>query len=1096
MHRHLSAFLLVTLLSVLTLSAQSRVTVHLQQVPLHEVFSAIEAQTSYPFFYNSNEINTQAVVSLSADNITIQEAIARVLPGVDCSVEGGRIVLTRKSGQNPSAASPKETMLRGTVRDAGGQPLAGASVVLTASGRKYGVTADLDGGFELKLPAAAKPGDLITFSFMGFVEKTLPVSAGPVFQVVLQEDNDVLSESVVVGYGIQRKVDLTGSVSSVKDEDLVKRPVMRATTALQGLAAGVTVTQTSGQPGSDGSTIRIHGIGTLNDSDPLVLIDGVSGSLDAVNPNDIESISILKDAASSAIYGSRAANGVILVTTKGGTSDRITTTYNGYMGVQRAVALPEFTSNYDYMLGMNQAYANVGMTPLYSESYLNDWLRYRKVDPDHYPDLDWQDAFLDGSGFTQNHYLSVRGGSSRFSAFASVAYQSQAGIFSGYDSNRISTRANVTAKVTGYLDFSLLLDGRRSETNAPTYGESFILGYINRIPGLYTLVLSDGRYGAGYNNRNPLALSRLGGNTGSTTDAFRGTVTASFHPLKSLRFDLKFTPSLSNTYKKVSKITVDFYSPDQVTPIASAPATSSLSQSDSKTTQTTLQALVNFRKRFGEKHEFSALGGYEQFHYETQSIGLSREGFTLPQYQVINAGSTLKMNNEGTASEWALVSFFGRVNYSYADRYLAEVNFRADGSSRFSQGHKWGYFPSFSLGWRISEEPFFPAKKVVNNLKLRASWGRLGNQSIGTYPAYETITLNSVYAFNSVPADGGYQSAFANEGITWETTENWNAGVDFAFFSNRLSGSFDFYHKKTYDILLQLPIQDISGLKAPYQNAGVVQNNGWDFEIGYKGGIRDFRYDVSFNLSDVYNRILDLKGMDPIRSGYTIKTVGSPINSLYGYKADGLYRSDEDLFSGPDQTYFGTYGNGDIRYVNMSDEDGTTNVINAFDRTILGNQIPRLNYGMNISASWNGFDASLFLQGTGKRDIILTGDCVWALYNGGKMQTWMADNWTPDNPDASYPRLIAASSHNNFQYSSFWVYNAAFLRLKTVQLGYTVPAKLTRSVKIESLRFYLTADNPLTLSGLPKGWDPEMGSGGADIYPLIKTFLGGIQISF
>lgn len=1088
--------ILVLLLGVLTLSAQPKVSVHLQQVPLQEVFSAIEAQTNYPFFYNSNEINTSTPVSLNVDQVTIREAIAKVLPGVDCSVEGGRIVLTRKNAQGPSAASTRETVLRGTVRDADGQPLTGASVVLTSAGEKYGVTADLDGRFELKLAAAPKPGDPVCFSYMGFVEKTLPVEAGPVFDIVLQEDNDILSESVVVGYGIQRKVNLTGSVSSVKDDDLVRRPVMRATTALQGLAAGVTVTQSSGQPGSDGATIRIHGIGTLNDSNPLVLIDGVSGNLDAVNPNDIESISILKDAASAAIYGSRAANGVVLVTTKGGAADRITTTYNGYVGVQRAVALPEFTSNYDYMLGMNRAYDNVGMTPLYSESYLNDWLRYKRVDPDHYPDLDWQDAFLDGSGLTQNHYFSVRGGGSRFRAFASVAYQTQAGIFSGYDSDRISARANVTTQVTDYLDFSLLLDGRRSRTNAPTYGESFILGYINRIPGLYTLVLSDGRYGAGYNNRNPLALSRLGGNSGSTTDAFRGTVSASFHPLKSLRFDLKFTPSLSNTYKKVSKTTVDFYSPDQEAPIASAPATSSLSQTDAKTTQTTLQALVNYQKRFGKKHDFSALGGYEQFHYQTQSIGLSREGFTLPEYQVMDAGSTLKMDNEGTASEWALVSFFGRLNYSYAERYLAEVNFRADGSSRFSPGHKWGFFPSFSLGWRISEEPFFQGNKLISNLKLRASWGRLGNQSIGTYPAYETIALNSVYAFNSLPADGGYQSAFANEGITWETTENWNAGLDFAFFSNRLSGSFDFYHKKTYDILLQLPIQDISGLKAPYQNAGTVQNNGWDFEIAYKGGVRDFRYDVSFNLSDVYNKILDLKGMDPIRSGYTIKTVGQPINALYGYKADGLYRNSDDLYGGPDQTYFGSYGLGDIRYVNMTDEDKTVNVINAYDRTVLGNQIPRLNYGLTLSAGWKGFDASVFLQGTGKRDIILTGDCVWALYNGGKMQTWMTDNWTPDNPDASYPRLIAASSHNNFQYSSFWVYNAAFLRVKTVQLGYTVPEKATRAVRIETLRFYLTADNLLTLSGLPKGWDPEMGSGGADIYPLIKTFLGGIQITF
>ena len=1096
MQRHVSAIILAILFSILPLAAQPKVSVHLKQVPLREVFSAIEAQTDYSFFYNSNEINASTQVSLDVDDASIQEAVGKVLPGVDCAVGSGRVVLTRRPQAQGDTQVKRGAQLRGVVRDADRQPLPGASVVVVSEGKTYGAITDLDGNFELRMPVAPKPRDPITFSFIGFVDETREVGSASFFDITLQEDNDVLNEVVVVGYGIQRKVDLTGSVSSVKDEDIARRPVMRATTALQGLAAGVTVTQTSGQPGSDGSTIRIHGIGTLNDSDPLVLVDGVYGSLDAINPNDIESISVLKDAASAAIYGSRAANGVILVTTKRGTSDRITATYNGYTGFQRATALPEFASNYDYMVSMNRAYENVGQSPLYTEAYLQDWLRYRAVDPDHYPDIDWQDLLMNGSGFTQNHHASIRGGSQRVQAFASFSYQSQDGIFDHYNTDRYSARANISMEISKHLSASINLDGRRASTQTPTYGKSFALGYINRVPGIYTCILSDGRYGTGFNNRNPLALMMEGGNTNSTTDAFKGSFNLTFKPFKGFAVDFAFTPSLSNTYKKVTKKTVDFYDPDRVEPAASAPAQNSLSQSDSKTTQVTTQIIARYNTKVAKVHDISLMGGYEQFTYDTQSISLSREGFVLPQYEVIDTGSTSALENGGTASAWALLSFFGRMNYAYKDRYLVEANFRADASSRFAKGHRWGRFPSVSLGWRMSEESFMQGIKWLTNLKLRASFGTLGNQSIGTYPAYATITLAPVYSFGNTFTDGGYQASFGNPLISWETSHNWNFGLDASVFDNKLSVSFDYYIKNTDGILLRLPLPGTAGLAVPYQNAGKVRNKGWDLELTYKGHVSDFHYSASFNLSDVHNEVVDLKGAGPIISGYEIIDEGYPIKSLYGYKADGLYRSDEEVLNGPDQSYFKSYGKGDIRYVNITDEDGTTNTINAYDRTVIGNQIPRLTYGLNLCADWKGFDMSLMLQGIGKRDIILTNDCVWALYNAGKMQTWMLDNWTEDNPRASYPRLISGSEHNNFNYSSFWVYNAAFCRLKTLQLGYTLPAGLVEKVSLKNVRFYVTGDNLFTWTGLPKGWDPEMGSGAADIYPLVKTYLFGVQVTF
>ncbi|MGM9738765.1 MAG: SusC/RagA family TonB-linked outer membrane protein [Candidatus Cryptobacteroides sp.] len=1097
--------LAVLLLSVLIichipLSAQvPRASVHKENVPVKEILKTIEKATDYVFFWNAADFDASRKVSVNMENTPVTDIISTILPGFECRIDKGKIILVKAAGKNDAyqKSSPvrKPVTLKGRILDDEQAPLPGAAVVVRLDGRSYGTTADVDGNFILDLPSEPEIGCPVTASFIGYLDKTASYNGSNTFEFILRQDEELLSESVVVGYGRQEKINLTGSVAAISSDNLTRRPVMRATASLAGLASGVSVTQTSGQPGSDGATVRIRGIGTLNNSAPLVLIDGISGQLDGINPNDIESISILKDAASSAIYGSRAANGVILVTTKEGTQDRISVTYNGYAGFQSPTALPDFVSNYEYMENINKAYANEGKAPLYSEQYIADWLRYRKIDPDHYPDNDWQKLLMTGSGFTQNHHISVSAGSKHFKGFASFAYQSQDGIMENFSANRYSLRSNISADVTKWLTAGLLVDGRRSTTESPSY-QSNMKSAINRIPGIYTCILTDGRWGTGYNQRNALALGMDGGLTTAVSDNLRATFSVGFKPVKGLDIDFKWTPNLTNSYKKVMRKTVAMYEPDLESPAAEAPALSSLSQSDDKTTMTTLQVIANYSKEFRRGHKLNILAGYEQIDYQTKGISLAREGFILPEYEVMDAGSAENMSNGGDASSWALLSGFARVNWSYRSRYLLEANVRADGSSRFAKGNRYGVFPSFSAGWRISEEPFLRNAGWLNNLKIRVSWGLLGNQEIGTYPAYATIKFNPSYAFGGKPADGGYQTAYANSGISWESSETVDAGIDLSLFGNKLTASFDWYRKNTTDILLKLPIPNITGLTEPYQNAGVVRNTGWDLEIGHKNSVKDFSYSISFNLSDVYNKVIDLKGAGPIISGYTVIDEGYPINSLYGYKSDGLFRNRVELINHPSQKYFGNYSLGDIRYVNVSDEDGTENVINAYDRTIIGNQIPRLIFGLNFSAEWKWFDLSLMFQGIGKRDIILTGDAVWALYNGGKMQTWMKDNWSVDNPDASYPRLIASSSHNNYQYSDFWVYNAAFLRLKTAQLGFSFPEKWVSRMRISNLRIYVTGDNILTLSSLPKGWDPEMGSGAADIYPLTKTWLFGLQLTF
>lgn len=964
--------------------------------------------------------------------------------------------------------------------------LTGVNVVV--KGTTIGTITDIDGAFTLDIKEADA---VLVFSYLGYETLELRVPASGTMYVKIKESLTDLDEVVVVGYGTQKKVNLTGSVSIMKNEDLARRPVMRATSALQGLAAGVSVVQNSGQPGSDGATIRIRGVGTLNNSEALVLIDGIQGSLDGVDPNDIESISILKDAASSAIYGSRAANGVILVTTKQSAQEKITTTYNGFVGVQRFTDTPEFVDGYTYMKGMNEAYKNLSMTPLYTESYLNSYLRYKDIDPDTYPDTDWQKEVYTGSGLTQKHHISVSGGK-RISTLASIAYQDQKGLIENFRSQRYSLRLNMKMDIRKNVQAALLFEGRHSLIDAPTSASS-IKSNVNRIPPIYPSVLSDGRWGVGWNGGNPTAQIQEGGNTANEYNYIKSTFQLNYQPIKGADVELSFTPKFNDNFRKAFSSSIQTFNPGIEVPAYTSPAVSSLRVSDFRTKENTLRLLGRYEKSLGN-HSLGGMAGYEQIIYRYDEFSARREGFPLSYYQELDAGSSEVWSNSGTAEEWALLSYFGRLNYGYKDRYLLEANVRVDGSSRFAKGNRWGTFPSFSAAWRISEEAFMEDIDWLTNLKLRASWGELGNQEIGTYPAYASMALGPSFIFGDKVADGAVQKAYANENISWETSQTTDFGVDASFLKNKLNISFDYYIRNTYDILLKLPITDITGMSEPYQNAGQVENKGWDLEISHNNKVGDFSYQIGFNLSDVHNKVIDLKGAGPIRSGYNLIEEGYPINSIYGYQALGIFQSDDQINSSPLQS-FGSYAPGDIIYANINDDEND-NIVDQYDRTAIGNQIPRFNYGFNFSAQYKDFDANIFLQGVGKKDVIFTGDAVWALYNAGKMQKWHTDYWTEDNPNAAYPRLIAASGHNNFQNSTFWMYSAAYLRIKTLQFGYTLPKKVVDKANIDKLRFFVTGDNVFTFDRMPPGWDPERPSGDAEIYPIAGTFLFGVELKF
>lgn len=980
-------------------------------------------------------------------------------------------------------AQAQDREVTGIVSDANGMPIPGVTV--QEKGTSNGTVTDFDGGFSFSV--SDENNTILVFSFLGYRAQEIPIASQSEFEVIMEEDLESLDEVVVVGYGTQRKANLTGSVSAVSGEDIAQRPVMRASAALQGHAPGVTVTQRSGQPGADDGTIRIRGIGTLGNSNPLVLIDGIEGSLDGVNPNDIENITVLKDAASASIYGSRAANGVILVQTKKGGDEKLTLQYNNYIGWQEFTDLPNYADGYTYMNKLNEAYRNMGRTPLYSEEYLSEYQENKNIDPDYYPDTNWQREVYSGSGAIQSHFLSVRGGE-KVNVAASLGYQDQEGVIPSFGSERYTFRLNATMDILDNLQGTILSSVRRSIQSSPGHSSSGIINSVNRFSPIYAAQFTDGRYGATSTGSNPLALIEEGGFGRNTYDNFRATFQVNYQPFEGADLELNFTPHHNSSDGKRFINAVSTFEVDREEPAFTVPARADLTRSSTKSLETTLRMLARYNKSLNN-HNFKLLAGFEQIESTYETFNASREGFEFPQYPVLDAGSIEYMRNGGSGSEWALRSFFGRINYDFSGKYLFEANLRRDGSSRFAEGQKWGLFPSFSAGWRISEEEFLRDVNWLSDLKVRASWGELGNQLIGNYPFASSISLGINYAPGGLPATGAAQVNMANSLISWETTTSSNIGIDLGLFNNRLNLAFDYFKRNTTDILLDLPIPGIIGLARPTQNAGEVENTGWDLSLNYRKAEGEFNYNVGFNLSDVRNEIVDLKDAGPFISTYTINQVGSPINALYGYQSLGLFRSQEEVDASPVQ--IGDYGPGDIKYADI-DGDGD---IDEEDRTEIGSSIPRYTFGLNFNASYKNFDFSFLVQGVGKADVLLRRDAGWAFYNSGKISSWQLDSWTPENTDATYPRLIADRSHNNFEDSSFWVYDAAYARLKNLTIGYSLPSSLISRLPIANLRIYASGDNLFTIHDLPDGWDPERPNGDATTYPITSTYTIGVNIT-
>ena len=1087
-------------ISASTYAQNYKVTINKQNSTIIEVLKEIEKNSEFTFFFNDNRVNVNRPVSVMAKNATIQEVLNKVLNNTGYVYQIiDRQVLIKASANdktNERAAVAQQSNKRtitGTVKDANGEPIIGANVV--QKGTTNGTITDADGNFTITVPLG---NATLGISYIGYKGTEIVVGNRSSVDIILKEDTETLEEVVVVGYGIQKKVNLTGAVSSIKGETLSNKNVMSAAQSLQGTAPGLTVSTSNGEP--DNATLRVRGIGTLNNNDPLVLIDGVSSSLNAIDPNDIESISVLKDAASASIYGSRAASGVILITSKHAKTDKLLITYKGSVSSVHAMSLPKLVNALEYMQMYNSALANDTRKDdgtlgghMYSDKLMETWKN--STDRDAYPNSNIIDEAFHGSTQTQ-HYLGIATGNEKFNTNTSLNYSWEDGILSNVNFKRYGIRSNNEYNVSKILKLGIDLSVRRRFFDNPYNNGDEGLAGLMRLAPIYQTKYSNGVWGGNYGG-TPNSLMYIENKDKMTYEDWSeilGKFLITLTPLKGLSIDFSYAPKISD-YRIKSVIKDENlydYKTGEVTYTPKKP--NSMYRTQTQTREDDYNILAHYNISLG-KHDIAALGGFQYLTNHYEYLYAYRDGNPFPQFEELNAYAVDNQKNNGYTTEWALMSYFGRINYAFANKYLLEANVRYDGSSRFANGYKWGLFPSFSAGWRFTEESFMKNISLLSNGKLRASWGELGNQSgVDTYASSLNVNTSSYAVFGGTAAPGYAVSNYATKDITWETTKVLDFGIDLGFLNNRLNATFDWYKKRTSDILMNKNIPYILGYaNSPVQNVGIVDNKGWDLSLSYNDKVGKFNYQITAILSDVHNKIIDMGG-DRSISGVSINQEGYPIGSLYGMVADGLFSSWAEAQSATPQ--WGKLQGGDIRFKDVNN-DGK---IDNDDRVVFGNTIPRYSYSLDLAAQYKNFDFDAFFQGVGKRDAYVSGYYQYPFQNETTPLKEHLDYWdetTNPNPSASLPRLSINQQTNNLKESTFWKRNGAYLRLKNIQIGYTLPKETLKALMISRCRFFIVGTNVFTLDHLNlSGTDAESPFSAYSSYPITKSWSLGVEVQF
>ncbi len=1077
------------------LQAQTNtVTIDVNNASLRQVFDVIEKQTPYRFAYQDVTLDGRKDITINEANATVPSILDIALKGRDMeyvNVSSKSIVITKK-GAKDAGAKDKITV-SGKVTDINGEPIIGASVRVKDSNDQGAIT-DLDGNYSLSV----SPNDILEIRYIGYVTTTKTVNGNSTtLNVKMREDEHLLDEVVVVGYGSQVKVNLTGSVASISSSELADRPITSVAAGIQGLVPGLTITNSQGRPGEDSSTMRIRGTGTLNNAAPYVLIDGIEGgSMNQLDPSDIESISVLKDAASAAIYGSKAANGVILITTKRGKSGRPVLTYSGSIGWQKASGHIERMNSADAATYYNRAVEASGKSPRFTDEDIK--LFRDGTDPYGHPDTDWNSLGYQGSGFRHQHNVNITGGSDNTQYMASIGYLGQEGIMKHSSREQFNVRTNLDMKLSDKFTVHANLAYINNRYDDPTNsyvggGSDQIIRQINLIAPWIPYKNEDGSYGI-IGDGNPIAWLDLDQKLTRKTQNFQGIFSVDYQIIDGLKF------TAQGAYVSNVQITTDFLKDIQYNE-SKYHGPNSLSKRHYLWNRPSLDLLLNYDKRFG-KHSVKALLGYKIEKYNYEELQASRQGFPNNDLTDIDAGTSSTQTNSGYTRELSLMSYFGRINYDYAGKYLFEANFRADGSSRFSPKNRWGYYPSLSAGWRISEEAFMEdCRSWLQSLKVRGSWGQLGNQDALTdyYPWLVTYDIGLNYPFGGTLESGIAQSKQKLETISWEKSTTWGLGFDMSIL-NSLQFSFEYYSRKTTGIIMDVPVPGSFGLSAYKDNVGAMRNSGIEITLGYNRTWGDWIFHANGNMAINRNEILNLGGVDEMINSYIINRVGNPYNAFYGYIADGLFQSQEEA-----DAYTEKYGNpfgkakafkpGDIRYKDV-DGDGK---LTSKDRDVISSEQPKFTFGLNIGASWKNIDASVLMQGACgvaryfNQEVIGTfgGDATHP-------STAWFDAWSPENPGGKFPRIIESEYTASYPDtpSSFWIFNTNYLRIKNIQIGYTLPANWMSRLGISRARIYYSGENLFKFDNLPVNIDPESPSGRGSHYPQVSTNSFGINLTF
>ena len=1100
-------------LSASVYSQNTKISLEVKNKRVEDVLREIEENTDFRFFYQREQVDVERIVNINVNEQNVETILNQLFYNRNVTFEirqDNLILLKRTPGKNEfNIDGEQQKTISGKVIDDTGVTLPGVTVIV--KGSTQGTVTNENGEYSL----TSVPQDAtLLFSFVGMKSQEIPVGNQTNINVTLERETIGLEEVVAVGYGVQKKVNLTGAVSSITfDEEVDNRPITNASQALGGKVTGVWVSQNSGKPGSDGAQLRVRGWGTLNNSNPLIIIDGVEGSFEQLNPGDIESITVLKDAASAAIYGSKAANGVVLVTTKmGNPGEKLQVNLTSYYGIQSLGRRYDvITNSAEHMRMTNLALENEGASPLFPDNLITAF--ENGTDKYKYPNTDWFDVLFDNAAIHE-HNLSIRGGTEKSTSFLSFNYLNQEGMVPNTKTERYGMRANLEMNVNSWFKVSGRMNYSHKVSDEPYNDVSY--GSLGRVFEMlsgvtpYTVPYTrDGNFGAVeaidddgnvlFDNRNPLIDAANGKRTDEENFlAINASAEVRFTNFLNWKTTVasngnwnmtdNFNESLVGYTDSGLEMMTKNYNREGI----------EISRSQVSSIINNVFTTLNFDKTFAEVHGISAILGLQLEHRKIKNVYARRSEPPKEGLTQVDAG-TSGIQGEGNMNGLRMFSYFGRLNYSLAGKYLFEANLRADASSRFKDGNRWGVFPGFSAGWRAGEEAFIQETGLFSNLKLRASWGQLGNQNISGYWPYLTVinqNNNLSYSYNGSFAPGAAVTSLIDEDITWETTTTLDFGVDLGFLDNRINIEADYFRKKTTDIIVQLPIPNLMGnLTPPYENVGEMKNNGFEFIVNFDNhsvSPDKFGYNLGLNMTYIKNEVTKFRGGDSpdqlylIREGYSYRT-------LYGYKVIGIYQSDDEALQHMNNNSYTPIA-GNLKFEDVNN-DGK---LGFEDKQGIGNTIPKFSYGFTAGFQYKGFDLNLLFQGIAGVHAYNQNNFTNMNWENRMISERWRDAWTPQNTDTDMPILYWNNSWDN-QQSSFWVKNISFIKLKNIQFGYSIPEKLTSGIGVQKIYVYLNAQNVFSIVDKDyEGYDPEKNtfSHGVNWYPVPRIISLGVNLNF